>query len=336
MDKAAQERFNEATSCMNIKIKELLRNVPQDIKQTATEVRLRNDRPIEIVTMTGRGYISQNGVTDTIINDGSSFIRKNDMLDVFHSICSYSVYSHTSELKNGFITLKGGHRAGLCGTAVFNGNELSSIKDISSINIRIAREIKGCADKLIDIINQEKTGLLIAGRPLCGKTTLLRDFARQLSYKYKTSVIDERGELAGIYSGVAQNDMGMCDVFNGYTKADGIMQALRSMSPEFIFCDEIGSKQDMASIAQASYSGVHVVATVHAESIDDLFKRKNMTAILNSGRFKYIVFADKNKELLIYKSKEKEEKEKTENAYFRDDPDDAYGCDAWLCYERQA
>lgn len=332
MDKAAQERFNDAVSCMNIRIKELLKGVPEKIKATATEVRLRNDRPVEIVTMTGRVYVSQNGVTDKIINDDSVLIRKNDILDVFHSICSYSVYSHTAEIKNGFVTLKGGHRVGMCGTAVFSGNDISSVKDISSINIRIAREIKGCADKLCTLMKDcEKSSMLIVGKPLCGKTTLLRDFARQLSYTYKTAVIDERGELAGTYAGTAQNDMGMCDIFNGYTKAEGIVQALRSMSPEFIFCDEIGSEQDAFGIEQASYSGVNIVATVHAQSIEDVLMRKNTSMILNSGRFKYIVFADKNKELTIYK-----EKEKNGNACFRDDPDNAYGGPFGLCYERQA
>ena len=329
MDNITDKRFDTAAACLGKKFKPYLDLLSYDVKCRTTEIRLRVNKPIELILPNKKIYVS----SDKAVNDVSKstlLLSKCDLTDIFRCICDYSVYSYSSEIKNGFITVKGGHRVGMCGTAVFEENSLSYVKDISSLNIRIARQIYGCADKIIRLIKNDKGSLLIAGVPLSGKTTVLRDVARQMSYIYKTSVIDERGELAGTYMGEAQNDMGLCDIYNGYMKDEGIMHALRSMSPEYIVCDEIGGKSDTKAIANASHAGVFMVATVHAADINDLVLRSDTSQILFSHTFKYIVFMDKMTVFTVYKAKEP-----SENEDVRLISDNIYRCNDRLFYERQ-
>lgn len=330
MDNITDERFDTAAACLGKKFKPYLDLLSYDIKCKATEIRLRVNRPIELILPSKKIYVSFDKTVDGA-EKSPLILTRSDLTDIFRCICDYSVYSYSSEIKNGFITVRGGHRAGMCGTAVFEDNSLSYIKDISSINIRVARQIYGCADKIIELIRNGKGGLLIAGKPLSGKTTVLRDLARQLSYMYKTSVIDERGELAGTYMGESQNDMGLCDVYNGYMKYEGIMHALRSMSPEYIVCDEIGGERDAKAIANASHAGVYMAATAHAENMNDLIFRSDTAQILLSHTFKYIVFIDKMTDFTVYKAKEPLENEDVGLI-----SGDIYRCNDRLFYERQA
>ena len=154
--------------------------------------------------------------------------------------------------------------------------------------------------------------------------------ARLLSTESKVSVIDERGELAGTYLTVAQNDLGMCDVFNGYGKSDGIVHAIRAMSPEYIVCDEIGGKKDAEFIADAANAGVNMIASIHAQSMEELLRRKNTSRLFESLSFKYIVFVDKTKDFVIYR-----EKEQRQNEAFGYDSDNIYRCGNGIYYERQ-
>lgn len=237
-------------------------------------------------------YVTQSGgLSSAPISDSMLFVTRSDIADTFHNICNYSVYAKQNEIVNGFVTMTGGHRAGICGTAINDSGQITNVRDISSINIRIAREHKGCAEKLIKKVGDVNGGLLICGAPCSGKTTVLRDLARILSSDNKNvSLIDERGELAGTCSGVFQKDIGMCDVFDCYRKSTGIMQAIRSMAPDVVVCDEIGSQDDINAITHSVNCGVTMVATVHAAGKSELRQRESIKKIVQTGAFKKIVF----------------------------------------------
>jgi len=206
--------------------------------------------------------------------------------------------TYFDSIKEGYITLKGGHRVGISGTAVYEGNKLTYLKDISSVNIRIAREITDSADRLFQAVGHFNPlpGILIVSPPGHGKTTLLRDFIRQLSEKragMRVSVVDERGEIAATYHGDMQNNLGSrCDILNGYTKEDGIRMAIRSLSPNVIAVDEIGTAKDEDGLLYAYHAGVSVVATIHGDSSQNF--RKNIQKLTEESVFSYEVYLSKN------------------------------------------
>lgn len=207
-----------------------------------------------------------------------------DIKYIMQRISNYSIYAFEDEIRQGYITIKGGHRVGLCGVCVIENNSIKTIKDISSINIRACKEIIGCADKVMPYItrNNSMHNTIIISPPKCGKTTLLRDISRQLSQGDKSkdfhgknvSIIDERSEIAGSFKGIPQMDVGVrTDVLDNCPKSQGIMMAIRSMSPDVIVCDEIGTQKDMESILMALNSGISLITTIHGFGIEDLYKR---------------------------------------------------------------
>lgn len=262
---------------------------------TAQEIRLRVNRPVAIVCPDTTYFLTeQGGLTNTIIDGAMLTVSRGDLTDTFHNICNYSVYSKQGEIVNGFVSMHGGHRAGICGTAVCEGGRVVNIRDISSINIRIAREHKDCSRPVIDRLNPDFNGVLICGAPCTGKTTLLRDMARILSTEYnkRISLIDERGELAGTSSGILQNDIGLCDVFDLYDKPSGIIQAIRSMSPDIIVCDELGTQRDIDAVEYSVNSGVSFISTLHCSGVEELKKKANIRRLIEIGGFKTLVFLD--------------------------------------------
>ncbi|MCL2108463.1 MAG: hypothetical protein FWH20_03845 [Oscillospiraceae bacterium] len=216
-----------------------------------------------------------------------------DLIQIF---CDYSIHSYARQISEGFITLEGGHRAGFCGTAVMNSsdkNKVETVRDISSINLRIAREFPGCSDRLFELLPLESLKcLLIIGKPLSAKTTVLRDLARNISRTHKVTVIDERGELAAKSRGVITADLGAnTDVLDGFPKRGGFMTALRALSPDFIICDEIAG--DGESVAECLNSGVSLIMTAHCGSVEeairgtalsDIIKHVSHIALLGTGR----------------------------------------------------
>ena len=167
------------------------------------------------------------------------------------------------------------------------------------MNIRVARQVYGAANELLSRIGQDiSKGLLIAGPPSCGKTTLLRDLARQLAtgaggIPKKVAIIDERGELAGTYCGIPQNDLGLCsDILDHYPKGEGMIQAVRALSPQFIFCDELGGQEDLEAVQQGLHAGAAMISTIHAGNIDDLLRKKQGQTLLQSQAFGYVAMMD--------------------------------------------
>jgi len=205
-----------------------------------------------------------------------------DIKYIMQRISNYSIYAFEDEIRQGYITIKGGHRVGLCGICVIENNSIKTIKDISSINIRACKEIIGCSDKVMPYIinNNSVHNTIIISPPKCGKTTLLRDISRVISqgdknfYGKNVSIIDERSEIAGSFKGIPQMEVGpRTDVLDNCPKSQGIMMAIRSMSPDVIVCDEIGTQKDMESILMALNSGISLITTIHGFGIEDLYKR---------------------------------------------------------------
>ena len=246
------------------------------------EIRLRVGRPA--VAMLSDGY-------RILCKD--MLITADDIHSVFEKVCDYSVYSHYKELAQGYITVPGGHRVGICGTASLDKNGNRTVQYLSSLNFRISVEHIGCSDEIFDkLFHQSITGVLVAGPPCSGKTTLLKDFGLKLSsspFCRKTVLVDERNELAAVYRGVPQNTVGdFCDVLSGYPKGEGIMNAVRTLSPDVIICDEIGNREDAEAVCDAINAGVVIISSVHACNVAELYRREPIRKLLQSGAFEKV------------------------------------------------
>jgi stage III sporulation protein AA len=282
--------------------KEILNILPQSIREVVQglgeltilqEVRIKVNKPLifqlgdrEVVT----GYMP----------------TQEDLKVIIQRISNYSIYAFEEEIKQGYITVRGGHRVGLCGICVMEGSRVKTIKNIASINIRISREVKGCSNRLIPLIskNNEVFNTIIISPPKCGKTTLLRDIARNLSDGMehiglrgkKVSIIDERSELAACFEGIPQMNVGMrTDVLDSCLKSEGIMMSIRSMAPDVVVCDEIGTSKDMESIIMAMNCGVSLITSIHGFGIEDLNKRMVFKDLLDNNVFrKAVVLSNRN------------------------------------------
>lgn len=265
---------NEITQYFCGAVGDSVRKISEPFFEDIQEIRLRVNRPAAVSMKNAIRYVTESGQL-TYDPDSAVKVSEQDLQRTFESVCRYSVHSFQREISNGFITVRGGHRVGICGTSVIVGDTIENVKNISSLNFRIARQAIGCADELCRrVFGEGLCSLLIAGAPSSGKTTMLRDTARILGERYRTALIDERGELAAVSEGIPQNGIGInTDVFDGYDKPRGIITALRVMAPQIIICDEIGSEEDFAAIRSASYSGVCIAASVHAADMDELSRK---------------------------------------------------------------
>ena len=284
-----------------MKYKEIMNILPNEVKSVISkenlqfnhlqEIRLRTGYPIILFYKNKEQILQMNG-TERMIRETLDYVS------------NYSLYAYENELKQGFITIEGGHRVGMAGQVLIENGRVKNLKQISSLNIRISHEITGCADKLFPYItyNKQMYHTLLISPPRCGKTTILRDLIRQISDGNKwvkgctVGVVDERSELAGCYHGIPQNQMGMrTDVLDGCPKAEGMLMLVRSMSPQVIAVDEIGAPEDVQAIKYAMHCGCKMIATVHGETMEEIQKKPLFEQLVKERCFeRYVVLKNDN------------------------------------------
>lgn len=268
------------------------------------EIRLRVNAPLILIYGGKEYFLTKNGEFSR--EESESFIvRAEDLKETMEYISNYSLYAFEEEIRQGFITIQGGHRVGIAGKTVLDGDKIKSVKYISYINIRLSHQIKGCADAVLPYIikNNKICHTLIISPPRCGKTTLLRDLIRQVSNGNRylsgvsVGVVDERSEIGGCYQGIPQNDLGIrTDVLDCCPKAEGMMMLIRSMSPEVVAVDELGDYEDIHAIESVIHCGCKLFATVHGSSIEDMKRKPLMQRLVQEKIFeRYVVLHKKDR-----------------------------------------
>lgn len=297
----------EILQCISQDLRNLLRKTGHKILATVEEIRIRASRPVILQNYNGDWFLYKDGTLSDNCCGDVYIAMQEEIQKTLELMSENSIYAYQDEIKNGFITIKGGHRVGIAGKTVLDTNSVKNIRDVSSLNIRISREIPGCSSGVARHLVYGGKGVrntLIVSPPQCGKTTMLRDIARFLgdgmaSIKFrgvKVGIIDERAELAACFRGVPQNRVGIrTDVLDGCPKQIGIMMLLRSMSPEVIITDEIGNRGDFESIMKAVNSGVKVITSVHGHSLSDIRKRQDISELMQSRVFeRYVILSCAN------------------------------------------
>jgi stage III sporulation protein AA len=267
-------------------IANLISQIPPNQKEELEEIRIRINRPIEITLKGAPRFLSY-------------IIQPEDTFHLLNKISHFSIYTLEEELKRGYITVSGGHRIGLAGKVILEDGKVKAIRDVSSFNIRIAREKVGIADPLIPFLLQGNwMHTMIIGPPQTGKTTLLRDIARIISSGIpakgirasKVGIVDERSEIAGCVNGVPQLTFGhRLDVLDACPKAEGMMMMIRSMSPDILIVDEIGRREDSEAIQEAIHAGIKLIMTTHGSNIEEIRKRPSLKEIIDQRIFERFV-----------------------------------------------
>ncbi|MBP2652995.1 MAG: stage sporulation protein [Firmicutes bacterium] len=278
--------------------------LPQVLDQ-AMEIRLRTGRPLLVVTSSGDVFLSANGKA-AAFPQAAYICSHEDLAQTMQLISKNSLYAFEEELRMGFLTVAGGHRVGLAGQAVLAGGKIVTLKNISSMNFRLAREVYSAANTVIPYVIAQNGNIyntLIVSPPRCGKTTLLRDLARQISNGVpclsfggvQVGLVDERSEIAACLDGVPTADLGpRIDVLDSCPKADGLLMLIRSMAPQVLVTDELGRQADVSALNEALHAGVSVIASVHGRDMNDIIARPYVGELIREKFFdRYIILGGK-------------------------------------------
>lgn len=277
--------FDKCLEFLSPRMSAVLSSLSRQIKEQTQEIRLRINKSVSL-TIRGRSYFVTPFSTVKDTPDGCLKAEKKDLDDTFRLLCRNSVYSHINELKEGYISLPFGCRAGLGGTYSKDGG----ITAVSSVNIRVARQVFDCAKDLLNLTG----GVLFLGPAGSGKTTLMRDYIRLLSLgktgEYKRiCVVDTRGELGAVYNGISYNDLGEnTDILHAFPKAKGVENAIRTLYPDYVAFDEMGS-EEYSAVEKCIYSGVNVITSAHIGDKNEIMQKEHLRKLIKSGAVKNIV-----------------------------------------------
>lgn len=269
-------------------VREAISCMPPEESAEIQEIRLRAERPAAICIQGTEFFLSGTG-EKTRTEQGSIFVSQKELEQAFQAVCEYSVYRYAKEIQEGFITVSGGNRVGIAGSFVCRDGMPVQMRHISGLNFRIAHAVNGCAQELYARTCKVKpAGVLLIGAVGSGKTTMLRDFCRLAGNHFRVTLVDERSEIAAMHRGIPRYDVGLhTDVLDGIPRAEGLLTALRVMTPQLLICDEIGTEADAQAIARIHGCGVPVVASAHGASWKDLEQRRVLQTLLHAGVFSY-------------------------------------------------
>lgn len=271
-----------------------VRSLSDTEQKNLREIRIQWDNPTLLYTNEGRKICPE------------TLHTKEEIESVFRRICASSAYAHRNEIRAGFVTMPGGHRVGIVGTAVLGENgTVEGVRDICGLNIRIAREYDASLQSILPhiCVDGRIRNMMLLGPPCSGKTTVLRAIAKELSRTVPVSVIDEREEL---FPSFRPAPVG-CDVLRGYPKSVGILQALRTLSPRVIVCDEIGTAAEVCAMMDGLRSGVSLIVSAHAYSAEELLQRPPIRQLFFAGGIDVAVFLDPHRVGTVCDIKERED-----------------------------
>ncbi len=282
--------FEEAVMCLPTVWSTMLSKLPPYIQEDVHEIRLRENEPLLLSTSDGDLFLTKNGQITQLPMPDLLICTHAQIEGCFLHLCNYSIHTHQQEILQGYISTQNGLRVGIAGRAVMEKNEMVSMQHITSLCVRVHRSHCGCANDLLPHLFRDGRlrSALICGEPSSGKTSLLRDLARQLSMgynkrRYRVTVVDERGELS------ARNRLRGCDVLLHFPKAQGIVQGVRCLAPDVVVFDELSDMAEANSVLDGLNCGVKSLSTAHGGSIREVLRRPPIFHVLRQGGFERIV-----------------------------------------------
>ncbi len=297
------EKKDELIKIFSKGIRNVLGRLDVDFEDVQ-EIRLRVQAPLLVIYKNQEYYLAHNGRLSRNSED-AYVVSREEVRETMEYISNYSLYAYEEEMKQGFITIQGGHRIGIAGKTILDDRGIRSMKYVSFINVRLSHQVKGCASPVLPYLYHggDIYHTLVISPPRCGKTTLLRDMIRQISNGtgrapgMTVGVIDERSEIGACYQGVPQNELGIrTDILDCCPKAKGMMMLIRTMSPRVIAVDEIGSREDLEAMEYVMNCGCKLIATVHGNSVEDIKQKPVLRKLVQERIFeRYIVLDNRGK-----------------------------------------